>query len=191
MHTKKYNVILADPPWDFVVWSKDTGSGRSASAHYQTMSIDEICQLPIADLADKDCALFIWTVWPRIFDTQKVIESWGFKYKTLGFDWIKQNKSGNGFHMGMGYYTRANPEPCLLAIKGRMPVQTRAERNLLFAPVGSHSQKPDEQYNKIERLYPGMNYLELFARRRREGWDAFGNQVEGSISLPQGVVHAS
>jgi len=187
----KYDVILADPPWDFAVWSKDTGSGRSASAHYQTMALDEICALPIAELAAENCALFMWSVWPRIFDAKPVIEAWGFKYKTLGFEWVKQTKTGMKFHMGMGYYTRANSEPCLLAVKGRMPVQTRGERNLLIAPIRAHSQKPDEQYNKIERLYPNMRYLELFARHRRPGWDAFGNQVEDSIALPSPVAHTT
>jgi Transcriptional activator, adenine-specific DNA methyltransferase len=181
--TQKYDVILADPPWDFAVWNKDSGGDRSPSAHYPTMSLPDICALPIADLASKNCALFIWAVWPRIFDAQKVIEAWGFTYRTLGFEWVKQNRTGLGFHMGMGYYTRANSEPCLLAVRGRMPVQTRSERNLMISPVRRHSQKPDEQYKKIERLYPGMAYLELFARNRRPGWDAFGNQVEGSISL--------
>ena len=180
---EKYDVILADPPWSFEVWNKDTGNGRSAESHYNTMPLEDICALPISELAADNCALFIWSVWPRIFDARVVIEAWGFKYKTLGFEWVKLNKSGMGFHFGMGYYTRANPEPCLLAVKGSMPVSTKAERNLLISPVREHSRKPDEQYDKIERLYPNRRYLELFARRRRDGWDAFGNQVEGSICL--------
>jgi len=183
----KYDVILADPPWDFEVWNRDTGSGRSASLHYPTMKLDDICALPISEIAADNCALFIWAIWPRIFDAQAVIKSWGFEYRTLGFEWVKLNKSGLGFYFGMGYYTRANPEPCLLAIKGRMPVATRSERNLLISPVREHSQKPDEAYGKVERLYPGKKYVELFARRRRDGWDAFGNQVQGSIDLNGGA----
>ena len=88
------------------------------------------------------------------------------------------------FFFGMGYYTRTIPEPCLLSTRGSMPVAVHNERNFIIAPIREHSQKPDEQYEKIERLYPNAKKLELFARRRREGWDAFGNECEGSIRLP-------
>lgn len=179
----KYNVILADPPWSFDVWDKDTGQGRSAAAHYSTMSLEEISDLPVAGLANDNCALFLWAVWPRIFDAQTVIEAWGFEYKTLAWEWVKLNPSGVGFHMGMGYYTRANPEPCLLAVRGNMPVAVHNERNLIISCVREHSQKPDEQYHKIEALYPNHRYLELFARRKRKGWDVWGNEVESDIKL--------
>ncbi len=87
-----YDVILADPPWPFKVWNKDTGSGRSAEAHYPTMSLDDICNLPIKQLAAKNCVLFMWAVYPSLFDAEKVIKAWGFEYKTLGFEWWKLNK---------------------------------------------------------------------------------------------------
>ncbi|MGB2788928.1 MAG: MT-A70 family methyltransferase [Dokdonella sp.] len=193
-----YDVILADPPWSFKVWNKDTGSGRSAEAHYSTMSLDDICALPIKQLAAKNCVLFMWAVYPSLFDAEKVIKAWGFEYKTLGFEWWKLNKKWSNaigdfseykmleklFFFGMGYYTRTNPEPCLLSTRGSMPVAVHNERNFIIAPIREHSQKPDEQYEKIERLYPNARKLELFARRRRTGWDVFGNQVEGSIRLP-------
>lgn len=192
----KYDVILADPPWAYEVWDKDTGSGRSAESHYPTMSLEDICKLPVKDIAADNCALFVWAVYPSLFDVQKVIESWGFKYKTLAFEWVKLNTSGNGWHVGMGYYTRANPEPCLLAVRGNMPVAVHDERNTLItyddemfglpliAKVREHSRKPDEQYRKIDRLYPTYTRrLEMFARRSRPGWDVFGNEVKNSISL--------
>jgi N6-adenosine-specific RNA methylase IME4 len=195
----QYDVILADPPWSFKVWDKDTGQGRSPSAHYNTMSLDDICALPIRELANKNCVLFLWTVWPSIFDAQRVIEAWGFKYKSLGFEWWKLNKGWNKasvpmfnteykwlerlFFFGMGYYTRTNSEPCLLATKGNMPVAVHNERNFIIAPVREHSRKPDEQYAKINNLYPNTTRLELFARHKQPGWDVFGNEVEGSISL--------
>lgn len=178
-----YDVILADVPWDFKVWNKDTGSGRSPSAHYPTMNLDDICALPIKNLANKNCALFFWGVWPRLFDCEKVIKAWGFKYATKAFTWVKMDKTNSRPVMGMGYYTRANDEFCLLATRGHMPVAVHNEIGLIFAPRRAHSQKPDEQYGKIERLYPNMRYLELFARERRENWAAFGNEVEGSITL--------
>lgn len=183
----KYDVILADPPWDFEVWNRDTGSGRSAISHYDVMSLDDICNLPIAELASENCALFMWAVWPRIFDAKTVIEAWGFEYKTLAFDWFKTTKNGKA-HFGMGYYFRANPEPCLLAVKGNMPVSVHNERNWMAENVivsqhRGHSVKPDEQYEKIERVYPNKRYLELFARRKREGWDSWGNEIESDIVL--------
>lgn len=196
-----YDVILADPPWSFKVWNKDTGNGRSAESHYHTMTLEDICNLPVSQMTSKNCALFMWGVWPSIFDTQTVARAWGFEYKTLAFEWWKLNKQWSKlsnfgmrlnsdygwieklFAFGMGYYTRANSEPCLLFVKGKMPVQSRSERNYIIAPIRAHSQKPDEQYGKIERLYPNMQYLEMFARQRRLGWDAFGNEVEGSIIL--------
>lgn len=179
-----YRVVLADPPWQFRVWSEDTGQGRSAESHYPTMRVEEICALrpPVADNA----VLFLWTTYPLLFEApQRVIEAWGFEYKTAAWTWFKSNKSGMGFHVGMGYYTRANPEPCLLAVRGTMPVAVHDVRAVLFSPVREHSQKPDDQYLRIERLYPEGPYLEMFARRRRAGWDVFGNEVEGSISLAE------
>lgn len=175
-----YGIILADPPWRFETWS-EAGGKRSPDVHYETMSLDSICALPVAGLAAENCALFLWAIWPRIFEAQRVIEAWGFTYRTLAWEWLKLNPSGIGLKMGLGYYTRANPEPCLLAVRGRMPVAVRNERNVLIAPVREHSRKPDEQYAKIERLYPGTRRLELFARQRWPGWDVWGNQVQPSI----------
>lgn len=180
-----YQVILADPPWPYETWS-DKGKGRSADRHYSTMTLDDICALPVGDFAAKDCALFLWAIWPRIFDAERVIKAWGFRYATLAWEWAKLNPSGVGFFMGMGKYTRANCEPCLLAVRGDMPVATRSERGLLITPVQEHSRKPDEQYAKIERLYPAAKYparLELFARRPWPGWARWGNEVESTVEL--------
>lgn len=204
---KKYQLIYADPAWPFRVWNRDTGQGRSAEAHYRTMSMQAICDLPIADLADKNCVLFVWAVWPSLPDAFRVIDAWGFEFKTLAWEWVKLNKLWNKFvpkslpvdngdyntwfprlfAFGMGYYTRANPEPCLLAVKkrGNYPVAVHNERNLLFAPLREHSQKPEEAYDKINRLYPeAWPRLELFARNTRPGWDCWGNEVENSIKMP-------
>lgn len=179
----KYDVILADPPWQFHCWDGPRLQRRTAESHYSTMSLEEICELPVTNLAASNCALFLWAVWPRIFDAEDVIRAWGFEYKTLAWEWVKLNPSGLGFHMGMGHYTRANPEPCLLAVRGSMPVAVHNERNLLISCVREHSRKPDEQYDKIEALYPDMRYLELFARRHRPGWHVWGNEVESDVVL--------
>jgi N6-adenosine-specific RNA methylase IME4 len=117
-------------------------------------------------------------------DALQVISAWGFEYKSLAWVWIKANRSGLGFFTGMGYYTRANSEPCFLATRGSVPKPAnRGIQALIYSAVMAHSKKPNDQYRKIEALYPGLRYLEMFARSRRAGWDVFGNQVEGSITL--------
>lgn len=198
----KYQIIYADPAWQFKVWNRDSGQGRSAEAYYRTMPLKDICALPVSEIADKNCVLFLWAVWPSLPDAFKVIDAWGFEYKTLAWEWIKLNKRWDKFlpglfspdsqayntwlprlfAFGMGYYTRANPEPCLLAVKkkGTAKVAVRNERNLLFAPIREHSQKPIEAYDKINRLYPNAwPRLEMFARNSKPDWESAGNEING------------
>jgi N6-adenosine-specific RNA methylase IME4 len=180
----KYGVILADPPWSFEVWSKDTGNGRSAESHYSTMTMRQIARLPVDELAAKDCVLFMWACWPSIADALRIIESWGFTYKTCGFDWMKADNTQPHFfqdevpaQVGMGYWTRANTEPCLLAIRGK-PKRLNADVRMgIIAPRREHSRKPDGIHERIERLVAGP-YVELFARQKRPGWDVWGNQTD-------------
>lgn len=104
----------------------------------------------------------------------------------MAWVWVKSKKDGSGFATGMGHYTRANSEPCLLAMKGRMPVAARDVLSIIHSPRRKHSQKPEAQYEKIERLYPGRRYLELFARQRtRPGWAYWGNEVASDVHLTQ------
>lgn len=178
----KYDVILADPPWQNYGWA--TGSGRKAPAnHYELMSIEDIAALPVAKMSADNCALFLWAVWPDIFRAQEVIEAWGFRYSTIAWVWAKLTKSSMGFHWGLGSYTRANTEPCLLCIRGSMPPAVKDVQALIVSPVRKHSQKPDEQYNKIERLYPNTQKLELFARHKQPTWDSWGNEINSDIDL--------
>lgn len=175
-----YSVILADPPWRFACWS-GKGTARSADNHYSTMTMAQIVALPVADLAAPNSALLCWACWPSIGDALNIIEGWGFAYKTMGFVWVK----GEGLplfpedirdQMGMGYWTRANTEPCILAMRGS-PKRLNADvRQVILDKRREHSRKPDEQYERIERLLPGP-YLELFARTERPGWDSWGNEV--------------
>jgi len=179
-----YDVILADPPWEFTAWSKEIGpNGRTAEKHYRTMAHDDIAKFPVGDLVPENAALFLWCVWPSLTQCIKTGEAWGFTYRTIAWVWVKSNPTGFGHHMGLGYYTRANTEPCLLFVRGTMPVSARDVLALIYSPVRGHSKKPDEQYGKIERLYPNKRYLELFARRKRGGWDAWGNEVKSDIEL--------
>ncbi len=178
-----YGVIYADPPWTFATYSKK-GKGRSPEAHYDCMSFEAICDLPVADWAADDSILLLWVTDPLLPKGLELIEAWGFTYKTVGFYWAKLNKaasphaySDRDFFTGMGFWTRANPEQCLLATRGRPKRVAKDVRRLVVAPRREHSRKPDEVYDNIERLADGP-YLELFARNNRPQWDGWGNQAE-------------
>jgi N6-adenosine-specific RNA methylase IME4 len=179
----RFSAILADPPWHFIPYA-ESGEGRSASRHYTTdRKWRDIIELPVKELAADDCVLFMWMVdWcPRL--ALEVIEAWGFAHKTTAFTWAKQNASGEGWHMGQGYWTRANPEDCWLATRGQ-PKRINADvRQLIVAPVLEHSRKPDEAHLRIERLVSGP-YLELYARRERENWVTWGNELKFKMPLP-------
>jgi N6-adenosine-specific RNA methylase IME4 len=148
------------------------------------MSADKIAALPISGLAADDCILFLWVTWPTLGDAWEIISKWGFTYKTCAFDWLKGHAGQLDFLrddtdslMGMGYWTRANSEPCLLATKGK-PKRLNADvRQGIIEPRREHSRKPDCVHDRIERLVAGP-YLELFARRPRHGWTVWGNEVE-------------
>ena len=152
------------------------GQGRSAEAHYDCMSLDAIKALPVADWAAPGCVLFLWATDPLLPAALDVIGAWGFVYKTVAFTWAKTTKDGTGWPIGCGYWTRANPEMCLLATRGHPERLSRSVRQLLIAPRRQHSQKPDEAYERIEALCPGP-YLEMFARGRAERWDSWGLRV--------------
>jgi N6-adenosine-specific RNA methylase IME4 len=181
--SNRYRLIYADPPWTFTTYSRK-GKGRSAEAYYDCMSQRDIEALPVADWAADDCVLLLWTtdpLLPRAFD---VIRAWGFTYKTVCFYWAKLNKyadpsiySDASFFTGLGFWTRANPELCLLATRGH-PKRRRADvRKLIVSPRREHSRKPDEAYERIEALCQGP-YLEMFARAARPGWDRWGAESD-------------
>ncbi len=179
-----YQLIYADPPWHFRVHS-EKGESRSAKKHYDVMSIADIAGLPVADLAESDSVLLMWVIDPMIEEGYQVMRAWGFIPKTVGFYWVKQNRCSDGFFTGLGYYTRANPEQCILGVRGKGLLRMdKGVPRLIIAPRGRHSEKPTEAYTRIERLFGDVTRLEMFARQRRAGWDAFGNQVEDSILLP-------
>lgn len=178
---KKYRVIYADPPWRFKNFSVK-GEGRNAVSHYDCLTLDNLCKLPVAEWAQKDCALFMWAIDPMLPDALDLIRAWGFEFKTVGFYWAKTNKNANpaalsesDFFTGMGYWSRANVEQCLLATRGKPSRLAKDVRRLIIDKRREHSRKPDAIYSRIERLVDGP-YLELFARETRPGWDAWGNQ---------------
>ena len=196
---RKYGVIYADPPWSFRNWSAK-GTGRNAISHYDCLDFAALSSLRIADLAANDCALFLWAtdlLLPRAFE---LIQAWGFEYKTVAFYWVKLNtaaKHNADYFTGLGYWTRANPEQCLLATRGKPSRQAKDVRRLVVEKRREHSRKPDCVRERIERLVAGP-YLELFARETKPGWDCWGNQIalfdRGPVSTrrqPSRLVDAS
>jgi N6-adenosine-specific RNA methylase IME4 len=184
-----YGAILADPPWHFEAWaSPPYGNGRDAKSHYQTMKEDEIAAVRVADFAADNCVLFMWACWPMIQQTFRIIDAWGFKFKTCGFCWVKADATQIEMFeeeitpdMLLGYWTRSNSEVCLLATRGN-PKRTATDvRQAIIAPRREHSRKPDGIH---ERLVTGP-YLELFARQERPGWDCWGNETDKFTQAPE------
>lgn len=180
-----YSIILADPPWRYNSRANHKTRFRGgACGHYGLMSTQDICELPIADLADENAVLFLWATFPMIQDAFKVIETWGFEYKTIGFTWAKLNPVTPTPFFGVGYYTKSNAEPCLLATRGKvLKPAVNTVSSLIIAPRREHSRKPDEVYQRIEQMYPNARKLELFARNKRDGWDSWGDEIVSDIQL--------
>lgn len=167
------SVLYADPPWQY--GNKRTRS--AAAKNYSTLSIDELKQLPVGQLAKRDAALLLWSTAPFI---QKAIElgaAWGFEYKTIGFLWAKRNRKANTPFFGMGNYTRANVEPCLLFTRGRPKVEARDVPQFVWSPILRHSEKPAIVRERIVRLFGDVPRLELFSRHKVPGWSRWGNEV--------------
>ena len=139
------------------------------------MGMEEIAKLPVKDIADDNCVLFMWCTDPLLHKQIPIIKKWGFEYKTVGFTWVKTNKS-EGYFTGMGYWTRSNPEMCLLGTRGKPKRLDKSIKQLVVSQRREHSRKPDEVYDRIEKMLEGP-YLEMFARKTRQGWDNFGNEV--------------
>lgn len=164
----KYNLIYADPPWQYTFGFDIHGA---ADRHYATMSIDDLCNLPIRDLAEDNAVLFLWTTSPKLFDAHDVIKAWGFEYKT-SFVWDKVK------HV-MGHYNSVRHEFLLLCIKGSFPKQSDTLHDSVIEIERSdeHSEKPEYFRQLIETMYPLSKKIELFARRKSESWDAWGNEL--------------
>lgn len=176
----RYRTICADPPWTYsTARIVTTGKQRRAEAmaHYSTMTLPDICALPVADIAEDDAHLYLWTTCPLLREAFDVVEAWGFTYRTC-ITWEKQGT------LGMGFYFRVQTEHVLFATRGdaKIPPSLR-ERNIFAAPKGRHSEKPDCFYDLVERVSPEPR-LEMFSRRSRlSGWDYHGDQSLGTSEL--------
>lgn len=170
-----FGCILADPPWRFRTWNEDNKE-KSASKHYDLMNLSDIKELPVKDVAAKDCLLMMWAVQPMLDQALDVMSAWGFKYKTAGA-WAKQSSTGNKWAFGTGYLLRCSAEFFLVGTRGNPKSAVKNVRNLIVAPVREHSRKPDEMHTNLERMFPDVPRLEMFARESRPGWIAWGNQT--------------
>ena len=174
----KFKIIYADPPWSFKNYNNKT-SNSNADHHYPCMNMEDIKKLPVKDLADKDCVLFMWCTDPLLNKQLEVIDAWGFNFKTVGFYWIKENKNQTKtrFWKGTGYWTRANPEICILATIGKPKRINFNVDKLVFATRDIHSRKPQIFRDLIVKLCGDIPRIELFARSTDKGWKAWGNQI--------------
>lgn len=196
----KFKVILSDVPWLYN--DKREGYGGSAP-HYASLSTEDLAKLPVKEISDDDCILFFWTTFPFLPEALHIMESWGFKYKTVGFVWIKLNTQINRiigqirefllnpgienllamfkkiFFYGIGSYTRSNVEVCLIGIKGRPAVLNKNISQLIVWPKSKHSEKPKSIMSKIVEMMGDVPRIEIFSREKVEGWEVLGNEIDG------------
>lgn len=168
-----YDQIMADPPWHFDLYS-DLGDEKSPQAQYDTMSIDEICSLPVSDLAKPDCMLLMWATAPLLHKQIPVMKAWGFEYKSAGV-WNKRR-------IGPGYIWRGKVEFMLVGTRGAPKINGKSVPNYIEETSREHSRKPDGAYAMCERMMPEASRCSLFERTVREGWDGWGNQYGQPIS---------
>jgi N6-adenosine-specific RNA methylase IME4 len=184
-----YDVIYSDPPWGY----NDKGCNGAQALHYPSMSFEELAALPVERLAAKNAALFLWATYPKLEEALALIPRWGFKYKSIAFQWVKTYRSGKPF-FGLGRWTRGNTEPCLLAVRGKPARVANDVSQLIFTEAGPgeellvsqmtrHSAKPPETRERISRLMGPGAYVEMFARETAPDWDCWGNEVSGNLVL--------
>lgn len=143
-------------------------------------------KLPVKSIADKNCVLFMWATFPNLPDAFKVMEAWGFEYKTAAFVWVKQDRTNNTpKKYGLGWYTRSNAEIVLLGRRGKLERKAKDVKQIVNGTIGEHSEKPHEVRKRITQLFGELPRIELFARTKAFGWDAWGNEVEELPTLEQ------
>ena len=185
-HQKKYKIIYADPPWSYNSASKKGTSRGVAERFYNVMNLNDIKELPIESLADEEGAvLFLWITFPHLHEMTELLDSWGFKYKTVAFNWVKIYKHTKNPVLALGYWTRSNAEICILATKGKNYPRriSKAISQIILSPQEAHSKKPDEIRSRIVKLLGDLPRIELFARQKVDGWDCWGNEVDSDVQL--------
>ena len=173
----KYVIILADPPWAYArTWDKDPKNGGIT---YPTLTMEDLKSLPIASIASKDCALFLWATFPKLPECIATMEAWGFRYITVAFTWLKLNPKGKGIYSGMGSWTNSNQEIVLFGKRGHPKRMAKNVKQVIEAPRGRHSAKPKEAHDRILQLLGPLKAIELFARDRHPHFDTVGNEISG------------
>lgn len=173
LETFSFDLIMADPPWRYELWSAK-GQGKSADSHYRTMTTKEICDLPVSMLAARDSVLWLWATWPMLEHAQRVMRAWDFDYATGGA-WHKRTTHGKTA-FGTGYVLRSASELFLIGKRGE-PKFTKSVRNLIDGRAREHSRKPEEAFRAAEALMPAARRIELFSREARPGWSNWGNEA--------------
>lgn len=179
---KRYGIIYADPPWSYRSSGTGDKSRGTAAKHYHTMTTEDICNMPIREICGGRAVCFLWATFPNIGEAIRVMEAWGFEYKTAAFVWVKKNPRNGKLFWGMGSYTRANAEVCLLGIspdfKAGEKILSHKVHQIVEAPYEGHSKKPDEVRKRIVELLGDVPRIELFARQKADGWDSWGDELE-------------
>ena len=181
---KKYNIIYADPAWKYKSRSSPNQiskySSTKANDYYNLLDFETIYKLPVNKIADDNCYLFLWVTFPLLDKSIITFEKWGFKYKTIGFNWVKTNKKDGKPFFGVGYYTKSNSEICLLGVKGKVKPKSNFVSSIIIEPKNEHSKKPLIVKDRIVELCGDLPRIELFARNVglfEDGWDYWGNEV--------------
>lgn len=180
----KFDLISADPPWNYR--DKALSGNRGAAAKYKggTMTIKDLMDMgPLIEaVSATDCVLLIWGTWPLEDDCRKLIDAWGFQKKSVAFVWVKLNKVADTLFVGMGNYTRSNTEYVLVGVRKRgkaLPRMSKAVQQVIISHVRENSRKPDEYFDRVDALYgTGIKRLELFGRQKRKGWTVLGDEVD-------------
>lgn len=179
---KKYSIIYADPAWKYLWGQGKDGGNFAPEKHYKTMPTEDIMRLNVKSLRDKNCALFLWATMPALPDAINVMRSWGFKYKTCAFTWVKIKKDGLPLR-GMGSYTKSNIEIVLLGMRGHIKAIDKKIPQILMHQRLGHSVKPPVIRERIVQLFGNLPRIELFARQKVQGWDSWGNEIDSDINL--------
>lgn len=171
----KFSLAVIDPPWNWQAYSKK-GDGKAPPYERMGASLHE---LDINSILEKDAIVMLWVIDSMLPEALALAKSWGLDFRTVGFYWTKERLSGKE-HMGTGYYTRANPEQCWILRRGKgIPRISASVRRWLHAAVGSHSEKPEAFYERVETLFGPVQRIDIFARKSRQGWTCVGNEIDG------------
>jgi site-specific DNA-methyltransferase (adenine-specific) len=178
---KKYNIIYADPAWSYSGQLFNRGGVKNK---YETLHQRKIEELNVTAISHTDSVCFMWATFPKLEEALYIMRAWGFRYITVAFTWIKVYEKSGKIFFGMGKWTRANAEICILGTKGNINRIDASVPQVILSPIREHSEKPEEVKERIVKLMGDLPRIELFARKKTNGWDAWGNGVESDIEIP-------